>query len=58
MVHLVPSRVNYNAQDVAKLMFAEVYKHHGLPRSIMSDWDILFTSVFWTHLNQLLGVEQ
>jgi hypothetical protein len=58
MVHLVPSRVNYNAQDVAELVFAEVYKHHRLPCSIMSDWDVLFTSVFWTHLNRLLGVEQ
>ena len=37
MVHLVPSRINYTARDIAELMFLEVYKHHGLPRSIVSD---------------------
>ena len=57
MVHLVPSRQDYKAPDVAELMFSEVYKHHGLPRSIVSDRDVLFTSQFWTHLNKLLGVE-
>jgi len=39
-------------------MFAEVYKLHGLPRSIVSDRDILFTSLFWTHVNKLMGVKQ
>ncbi|OBZ66490.1 Transposon Ty3-I Gag-Pol polyprotein [Grifola frondosa] len=57
MVHLVPSRTNYNARQVAELVFAEVYKHHGLPRSIVSDRDVLFTSLFWTHLHKLIGVE-
>jgi hypothetical protein len=58
MVHLVPSRTNYTAQEVAELVFAEVYKHHGLPKSIISDRDVLFTSTFWTHLNALMGIEQ
>ncbi|OJT08771.1 Retrovirus-related Pol polyprotein from transposon 17.6, partial [Trametes pubescens] len=57
MVHLVPSRTTYRARDVAELVFAEVYKHHGLPKSIVSDRDVLFTSTFWAHLNKLIGVE-
>lgn len=57
MVHLVPSRTTYKAKDVAELIFAEVYKHHGLPRAIVSDRDVLFTSTFWTHLHKLIGVE-
>ncbi|OBZ66142.1 Transposon Ty3-I Gag-Pol polyprotein [Grifola frondosa] len=57
MVHLVPSRTNHTAKQVAELVFAEVYKHHGLPRAIVSDRDVLFTSLFWTHLHKLLGVE-
>ena len=32
MVHLIPSRINYNASQVAELMFAEVYRLHGLDR--------------------------
>jgi hypothetical protein len=58
MVHLVPSRTTYTAKDVAELMFSEVYKHHGLPKSIISNHDVLFTSLFWTHLNRLIGVKQ
>nr|GAT48782.1 gag-pol polyprotein [Mycena chlorophos] len=34
MVHLVPSRINYTARQLAELMFEEVYKLHGLPKSI------------------------
>ncbi|RDB29688.1 Retrovirus-related Pol polyprotein from transposon opus [Hypsizygus marmoreus] len=39
MVHLIPSRIDYNARQVAELMFEAVYKLHGLPRFIISDRD-------------------
>jgi hypothetical protein len=58
MVHLVPSRTTYTAREVAELIFSEVYKLHGLPKSIISDRDVLFTSGFWTHLQRLIGVKQ
>lgn len=57
MVHLVPSRTDYTARQVAELVFAEVYKHHGMPKAIVSDRDVLFTSTFWAHLHELVGVE-
>jgi transposase InsO family protein len=57
MVHLIPSRINYNASQLAELMFEEVYKHHGLPKNIISDRDVLFTSTFWGHLHKLLGTK-
>jgi hypothetical protein len=57
MVHLIPSRTNYNARQLAELMFEEVYKLHGLPKNIISDRDVLFTSVFWDHLHKLLGTK-
>jgi hypothetical protein len=57
MVHLVPGRQDYKARDMAELIFAEVYRLHGLPKSIVSDRDTLFTSAFWTHLHDLIGVE-
>jgi hypothetical protein len=56
MVHLIPSRTNYTAPQLAELIFAEVYKHHGLPRNIISDRDVLFTSNFWQALHKLLNV--
>jgi hypothetical protein len=57
MVHLVPGRINYTARQVAELVFAEVYKHHGLLNSIVSDRDVLFTSTFWKQLHELIGTK-
>ena len=57
MVHLVPSRTNYTAKEVAELVFSEVYKHHGLPKIIVSDRDTLFTSTFWENLNTHIGID-
>jgi hypothetical protein len=57
MVHLVPSRQDFRAKDVAELVFDHVYKLHGLPKAIVSDRDSLFTSAFWKHLHGLMGVE-
>jgi hypothetical protein len=54
---LVPGRVDYSAKEIAELVF-EVYKHHGLPKSIVCDRDALFTNTFWTRLKQLIGVRQ
>jgi hypothetical protein len=36
-------------------MFEEVYKYHGLPKNIISDRDVLFTSTIWKHLHKLIG---
>ena len=57
MVEVIPSQTNYKAQDIAELMFEHVYKHHGLPKMIISDRDVLFTSTFWNHLNTLIGIK-
>ena len=57
MVHLVPTRQNYKAKDIAEVLFETVYKLHGLPERIISDRDSYFTSVFWDELHKLIGVE-
>ena len=57
MVHLIPSRTNYNASQIAELMFEHIYKAHRLPKNIISDRDILFTSIFWRRLNKLIGTK-
>ncbi|KAJ3502174.1 hypothetical protein NMY22_g18676 [Coprinellus aureogranulatus] len=54
MVHLVSSREDYTSKNVAELVFLEVYKHHGLPCSIVSDRDKLFTATSWDHLHSLI----
>ena len=57
MVHLAPSQINYNAQQVAELVFEHIYKLHRLLKHIISDWDVLFTSTFWAWLNQLISTK-
>jgi hypothetical protein len=57
MVPLIPSRINYNAPQLAELMFEHIYKLHGLPRNIISDRDVLFTSTFWGQLHHLIGTK-
>jgi hypothetical protein len=57
MVHLILSRINYNAPQLTELMFEHIYKLHGLPKNIISDRDILFTSTFWTQLHRLVGTK-
>jgi hypothetical protein len=42
---------------MAELMFEHIYKIHRLPKSIISNCDSLFTSVFWKRLHELIGVK-
>ena len=45
--HLLALPSKYTAQSVANMYFDNIYKLHGLPLSIVSDRDRLFTSLFW-----------
>jgi transposase InsO family protein len=56
MLHLAPVAAEVTADDSAELFLALVFRHHGLPESIVSDRDPRFTSAFWTRLFQLLGM--
>ncbi|WVZ86941.1 hypothetical protein U9M48_033652 [Paspalum notatum var. saurae] len=46
----------FTAPRVAKVFFDQVYRLHGLPESIVSDRDKVFTSQFWQELFRLAGV--
>lgn len=37
----------YTAYKVSQIFFDGVFKLHGLPASIVSDRDVVFTSLFW-----------
>jgi hypothetical protein len=55
--HFVPLKHPYTTQSVAKLFLDHTYKVHGLPMSIVSDRDNLFTSKFWKELFHLANVQ-
>jgi len=57
MAHFIPLGHPYTALSVAQTFFDNVVKLHGLPCSIVSDRDPVFTSTLWTELFQLAGVK-
>ncbi|GMF17479.1 unnamed protein product [Phytophthora fragariaefolia] len=57
MVHLTPVSDTVTATETAAHFVDCVFRHHGLPESIVSDRDPRFTSAFWTALFQLLGTK-
>ena len=46
----------FTAAGIAKVFFDNIYKLHGLPDSIVSDRDRVFTSSFWQELFKLAKV--
>ncbi len=51
--HFIPLSGEHKAEDTARVFYAEVYKHHGLPRKIISDRDTRFTAAFWKELMKI-----
>jgi len=43
----------YWAESVARAFVENVFKFHGLPRSIVSDRDLVFTSMSWGEVLKL-----
>jgi hypothetical protein len=55
--HFLSLPPKFDAVDLAHLYLREVYRHHGLPRVLISDRYVRFTSLFWTALMKRLGVK-
>ncbi len=57
MAHFIPSKESATAQEMGRLFFTHVFKHHGLPKDIMSNQNPKFTSKFWKTLWKRMGLE-
>lgn len=55
--HFAPLSAHYTSKQVAEVFLSHVIRLHGMPQSIVSDRDKVFTSSFWRALCQLQGIQ-
>jgi hypothetical protein len=53
--HFIAMKSDYTSKSVAELFMHNIVKLHGMPKSIVSDRDKVFTSAFWQQLFKLQG---
>lgn len=53
-IHAIATHTTSTASDLARILLREVVRHHGLPKSIVSDRDPRFIAHFWKDLWALL----
>jgi hypothetical protein len=55
-VHCILTHTTINAEGATLLFFREVWKHHGLPRAVLSDQGPQFITEFTHELHCILGI--
>ncbi|PNX73909.1 hypothetical protein L195_g029819, partial [Trifolium pratense] len=53
--HFAPLKTDFTSAKVAETFMHSVVKLHGIPKSIVSDRDKVFTNRFWQQLFKLVG---
>ena len=56
-VHVIPTTAGINSVGVAQLFRDYVWRHHGLPEEVISDYSAQFAFQFMCELNKLLGIK-
>ena len=57
MAHFVPTKTAITAPQLAQIFFDHVFRLHGMPKTIISDRDPRFTSLFWEALYKTLDTK-
>jgi hypothetical protein len=57
MTHFVPCKKTLSSQELAVIFAREVIRLHGFPKSIITDRDVRFTSIFWRDLCKIFGTK-
>eukprot|EP00253_Pinus_taeda_P028795 PITA_28795 len=55
--HFILVQSTYRAAQIANIFMQNIFRLHGLPKTIISDCDVKFTSAFWKTLFEGLGTQ-
>ena len=55
--HFILVKSMHETDDIANIFMKEIFKLHGLPKEIVSDRDVKFTSNFWKGMFADLGTK-
>jgi hypothetical protein len=55
--HFFPLKHPFTPQGVAQIMIDSIVKLHGIPKTIISNRDTIFTISFWRHMFKLLDIK-
>ena len=55
--HFIPIKSRRTVASLASLYLKEIVRLHGIPSSIVSDQDPIFTSEFWRSLQEAVGTQ-
>ena len=55
VAHFIPVKSTHKTDDIANIFMKDIFKLHGLPKAIVSDRDVKFTSNFLKGLFADLG---
>jgi hypothetical protein len=56
-VRTIPTKTDMSAIQFANVFQDTIFKHHGIPKTLVSDLDSKFTSEFWKVLFKTLGTK-
>jgi hypothetical protein len=48
--HFIPVKSTFKVINIAEIFMKEIFRLHGIPKMVISDRDIKFTSTFWKEL--------
>jgi hypothetical protein len=48
--HFIPIKSTFKAINIAEIFMKEIFRLHGIPKMVISDRDVKFTSTFWKEL--------
>lgn len=57
IAHFIPVQSTYRAAQIANVFMQNIFKLHRLPKTIISNRDVKFTSAFWRTLFEGLGTQ-